>query len=243
MAYNFLGLVNAMNRRLNEVELTSSNFATATGFYSQAKDAVNAAIRYINQSEYFWSFNHTTKEQTLVANTSRYAFPTDAKVINFNTFRIKENTTLGNSTTRLTEIVYEDYLDRFVDQEYNSSTGQGVPRHVAQAPDLKFIMTPEPDKAYELVFEYYTFPTDLSATTDAPTIPERFQHVIVDGAMHYGYLFRGNTQDAMVMKEKFDEGIKYMRSQLINRTPYVRSYMLTGNTGGVSTGFSSVFNI
>tara|TARA_R100000234_G_scaffold46444_1_gene27705 strand:+ start:111 stop:836 length:726 start_codon:yes stop_codon:yes gene_type:complete len=241
MAYNFLGLVNAMNRRLNEVELTSSNFATATGFYSQAKDAVNAAIRYINQSEYFWSFNHTTKEQTLVANTSRYAFPTDAKVINFNTFRIKENTTLGNSTTRLTEIVYEDYLDRFVQQEYNTSTGQGVPKHVAQAPDLKFIMTPEPDKAYELVFEYYTFPTDLSATTDAPTIPERFQHVIVDGAMHYGYLFRGNTQDAMVMKQKFDEGIKYMRSQLINRTPYVRSYMLTGNTGGVSTGFS--FNI
>ena len=238
MAYNFLGLVNAMNRRLNEVELTSSNFATATGFYSQAKDAVNAAIRYLNQSEYFWAFNHNTKEQTLVANTSRYAFPTDAKIVNFNTFRIKENTTLGNATTRLTEIAYEDYLDRYVEQEYNTSSGQGVPTQVAQAPDLKFILTPEPDKAYELVFEYYSFPTDLSATTDAPTIPERFQHVIVDGAMHYGYLFRGNTQDAMVMKEKFDEGIKHMRSQLINRTPYVRSYMFTGSTGGASTGFN-----
>ena len=238
MAYNFLGLVNAVNRRLNEVELTSSNFATATGFYSQAKDAVNAAIRYLNQSEYFWAFNHNTKEQTLVANTSRYAFPTDAKIVNFNTFRIKENTTLGNATTRLTEIAYEDYLDRYVEQEYNTSSGQGVPTQVAQAPDLKFILTPEPDKAYELVFEYYSFPTDLSATTDAPTIPERFQHVIVDGAMHYGYLFRGNTQDAMVMKEKFDEGIKHMRSQLINRTPYVRSYMFTGSTGGASTGFN-----
>jgi len=238
MAYNFLGLVNAMNRRLNEVELTSSNFATATGFYSQAKDAVNAAIRYLNQSEYFWAFNHNTKEQTLVANTSRYAFPTDAKVVNFNTFRIKENTTLGNATTRLTEIAYEDYLDRYVEQEYNTSSGQGVPTQVAQAPDLKFVLTPEPDKAYELVFEYYNFPTDLSASTDAPTIPERFQHVIVDGAMHYGYLFRGNTQDAMVMKEKFDEGIKHMRSQLINRTPYVRSYMFTGSTGGANTGFN-----
>ena len=238
MAYNFLGLVNAMNIRLNEVELTSSNFATATGFYSQAKDAVNAAIRYLNQSEYFWAFNHNTKEQTLVANTSRYAFPTDAKVVNFNTFRIKENSTLGNATTRLTEIAYEDYLDRYVEQEYNTSSGQGVPTQVAQAPDLKFILTPEPDKAYELVFEYYSFPTDLSATTDAPTIPERFQHVIVDGAMHYGYLFRGNTQDAMVMKEKFDEGIKHMRSQLINRTPYVRSYMFTGSTGGANTGFN-----
>ena len=29
MAYNYLGLVNEVNRRLNEVELTSSNFDTA----------------------------------------------------------------------------------------------------------------------------------------------------------------------------------------------------------------------
>jgi len=237
MAYDFLGLVNAINRRLNEVELSSANFATALGFYSQAKDSVNASIRYINQSEYFWPFNHTTQEITLVANQSRYAFPADAKVINFNSFRIKENTSLGNATTRITEIAYEDYLDRYVEQEYSSSLGQGVPTQVAQAPNLEFIMTPEPDKAYELVYEYYTFPTDLSLATDVPTIPERFQHIIIDGAMHYGYLFRGDTQNALVMKEKFDEGIKHMRSQLINRTPYVRSYMLTGATGGASTGF------
>ena len=80
MAYNFLGLVNAVNRRLNEVELTSSNFASAIGLQTQAKDAVNESIRYINQSEYFWSFNHNTQETTLVANTSRYAFPTDVKM-------------------------------------------------------------------------------------------------------------------------------------------------------------------
>ena len=237
MAYDFLGLVNSINRRLNEVELTSANFATALGFYSQAKDSVNASIRYINQSEYYWPFNHTTQTTTLVANQSRYAFPADAKVINFNSFRIKENTSLGNATTRITEIAYEDYLDRYVEQEYSSSLGQGVPTQVAQAPNLEFIMTPEPDKAYELVYEYYTFPTDLAIATDVPTIPERFQHIIIDGAMHYGYLFRGDTQNALVMKEKFDEGIKHMRSQLINRTPYVRSYMLTGATGGASTGF------
>ena len=34
MAYDFLELVNKINRRLNEVELTSSNFSTATGFYA-----------------------------------------------------------------------------------------------------------------------------------------------------------------------------------------------------------------
>jgi len=45
MAYDYLGLVNDVNRRLNEVELTSSNFAAATGEYSMIKDAVNSAIR------------------------------------------------------------------------------------------------------------------------------------------------------------------------------------------------------
>ena len=46
MAYEYLSLVNDVNRRLNEVELSSSNFATAAGFYSSAKDAVKAAIKY-----------------------------------------------------------------------------------------------------------------------------------------------------------------------------------------------------
>lgn len=34
MAYDFIGLVNDVNRRLNEVELTTSNFATAQGYYN-----------------------------------------------------------------------------------------------------------------------------------------------------------------------------------------------------------------
>ena len=77
MATTFLQLVNQVNRRLNEVELTSTNFASATGFYAHAKDAVNASIRYINQSEFEWPFNHNTQTTTLTANTSRYSFPAD----------------------------------------------------------------------------------------------------------------------------------------------------------------------
>ena len=101
MAYDYLGLVNDINKRLNEVELTTTSFATVTGFYAHAKDAVNAAIRDINQHEYNWPFNHVMQEDTLTANVTRYAFPHDTKLINFHTFRIKENTTLGNPTTKL----------------------------------------------------------------------------------------------------------------------------------------------
>tara|TARA_R100000951_G_scaffold78573_1_gene66343 strand:+ start:2381 stop:3103 length:723 start_codon:yes stop_codon:yes gene_type:complete len=235
----FLELVNEVNRRLNEVELTTSNFASSSGFYAHAKDAVNASIRYINQSEFEWPFNHNLQTLTLTANQSRYAFPADTKVINFDSFRIREDATIGNATTKLSSITYEEYLDKYVGQEYNSTSGQGVPVNVVQAPSLEFVLTPEPDKAYELIYEYYNFSADLVLNTDTTIIPDRFKHVITDGAMHYAYLFRGNTQDALVAKEKFDEGIKHMRSMLINRTRYVRSYMIPQNTGGGSRyGFS-----
>jgi len=84
------------------------------------------------------------------------------------------------------------------------------------------------------VYEYYRIPVDMEQHGDVPPIPERFRHIIVDGAMHYAYLFRGNTQDALVAKEKFEDGIKSMRSMLINRYSYLRSYLIPQNTGGGS---------
>ena len=87
-------------------------------------------------------------------------------------------------------------------------------------------MTPIPDAAYVMEYVYYKFPDDLSSFSDTMIIPDRFKYIIIDGAMHYAYLFRGNTQDSLVMKERFEEGIKNMRSMLINRYHYVRSGMI-----------------
>ena len=238
MAYNYLELVNQVNRRLNEVELTSSNFSTAVGFYAQAKDAINASLRDINQHEFNWPFNHVEQEDVLSANVTRYAFPHDAKLVDFDSFRIKEDSSLGNATTRLGILAYEEYLDKYVDQEYNTNGRSGVPQMVAHGPALEYLLTPEPDKAYTVVYEYYRVPVDLILFDDVPAVPERFKHIIVDGAMHYAYLFRGNSQDAMVAKQKFDEGIKNMRIVLINRTYYLRSTMIPQNTGGGRMGFS-----
>ena len=232
MAYNFLGLVNDINRRVNEVQLTATNFSAATGFYDLGKDAVNSAIRYINQSEYEWPFNHVTQEDVLTVNTARYPFPDDAKTINFRTFRIREDSTLNNSTVKLRELAYNEYLERYVDQEYKDNPTQGVPRHTTYAPSLEYIVEPVPDKAYTLVYEYYRIAVELLNATDVPNVPERFRHIIIDGAMHYAYLFRGNSQDAIIAKEKFDEGIKHMRSLLINNYTYVRSSMIPTVAGG-----------
>jgi len=246
MAYNYIGLVNEVNRRLNEVELSSNNFSTATGFYAHAKDAINASLRHINQSQYEWPFNHVTQEDTLVAGTTRYPFPNNAKVIDFDSFRIKEDSTLGNNTVRLGLLDYDEYLQKFVEQEYKAdANGRQLPRFVFHAPSLEYGMVPAPDQAYTVVYEYYRIPVDLVNETDVPDIPERFKHVIVDGAMYYAYLFRGNTQDASVSQQKFDGSIKQMRSMLINRTYYLRSYMIarnqsvSGRLGSASTNVGS----
>ena len=46
---NTLTLTNKTLVRMNEVELTSSNFSSPRGIQSQGRTAVNEAIRYINQ--------------------------------------------------------------------------------------------------------------------------------------------------------------------------------------------------
>ena len=234
MAYNYLGLVNEVNRRLNEVELTSSNFATASGFYNTAKDAVNASLRHINHEEHNWPWNHVLEEETLTAGVTRYDYPTDAKVIDMNSFRIKKDTALNVSTTKLKLMDYQEYLDNYVDYEYNSGSDmQTLPRHIVRAPSQEFIILPTPDKAYELVYEYYRNPVSLELYDDVPNVPLEFKHIIVDGAMFYAYQFRSDTQASQIAQGKFETGIKYMRSLYINRYDYVRSTVLTRSSSSL----------
>lgn len=221
MAYNFLGLVNDVNNRLNEVELTSSNFATATGYFSFARDAVNAAIRHINQEEYEWPWNHVEETETLSVGAPRYAYPNDAKTINMNSFRIQRSSSLNVGTIKLKNMSYEEYLEKYADSEYNSES-TGVPSHIIRAPSREIICYPTPDKAYDLIYEYYRTGYDLENATDVPSLPEQYRFCIIDGAMYYVYQFRGDTQMADISNRKFSDGIKYLRSLNINRMDYVR---------------------
>jgi len=235
MAYNYLDLVNEINRRLNEVELTSTNFLTSKGFYHTARDAVNSAIRHINHEEFNWPWNHREEEETLTAGISRYPYPEDVKVIDEKSFRLKRNDTLGITTKKLKSLDYQEYLDSYIDYEYNTSTNiRGVPTNIVRTPSQEFIFVPTPDKAYELVYEYYQNPVILQQATDVPTIPQEFRHVIVDGAMYYAYQFRGDSQNSQISQAKFKEGIKYMRSIYINRYEYVRSTVIDRGSGAIN---------
>lgn len=226
MAYNFLSLVNDVALRVNETQLTADNFATAAGFYPQLKEAVNSSIRHINQAHFFWPFNHNNEEITLEAGTSRYALVENAKYTDFNSFRLKRDTDLNvGQGKKLQQLSYSEYLDLYVDQEYETdSTKGGVPRYVVRTPDGEFVSVPMPDKAYELQYEYYMDPVTLELSTDIPTVPERFRHVIIDGAMYHVYMFRDNVEMAGMAQNKFENGVKQMRTLLVNENAYFRAF-------------------
>ena len=203
-------------------ESTLHTLSGARGFQVQCKNAVNDAINYINQREFGWPFSHATKTQTLVADQTRYSIPTDAIHVDYETFRISKDNTLGVAGTTLRVLDYKEYVDRLIEQETTSDVG-GVPIYVFRTPDNNYGLYPYPDKAYTLKYEHFNKPTALSAATDAPTVPEQFRQVIADGATAYAYQYRGEAQQYGINFSRFEEGIKHMQSILLNRTDYVRS--------------------
>lgn len=223
MAYNFLELVNDVNRRLNEVPLTSGNFSTATGYAADVKGYVNAALNRINREEFEWPFNHTTFTQTLVADQSVYPYQADAKSVAFDTFRIKGDKLLNVNSQKLRILDYEEYLYRCSDWEFAPEDHHGKPSYVVRRRDLSFLVAPPPDNTYDVLYEYYRLPTDLEDWDDVPTIPEQFRWVILEGAMYPAYMFRGGIDEASISNQLFQTGLKDMRKIYINRNEYARS--------------------
>jgi len=118
MALTFLILTNSVITRMNEVELTSANFTGSRGVQTQCKAAVNESIRYINQREFGYSFNHATNSSALVAGQSRYTIPANTKSIDYSTARIKKDEDLNASGNSLTTLNYNEYIQNgFADQE------------------------------------------------------------------------------------------------------------------------------
>ena len=117
MSGTYLSLTNSTLARLNEVQLTATTFTSARGIQTQAKNAVNESIRYINQKEFSYPFNHATETKTLTAGTVRYSLPTSTKHVDYNTFRLVKDEDLGNSGGKLGILQYNDYINNYVTQE------------------------------------------------------------------------------------------------------------------------------
>ena len=222
----YVTLVNELLRRLNEVTLDAEGdgFDTVRNVQALSKDAVNNSIRNILQTGQEWPFLKTTYTQALTAGTRQYNFPADFSRADWQTFYIKKLDSSENTPMALPAITYDEYIQKY--RHYDDTgdqTGISAPTIIYQTNETKFGVTPIPDKSYEVEYVYWSFPSDLVNFDDATVIPDRFKHVIVDGAMMYLMRFRSNDQSAQIHQGNFENGIKSMRRILVDEPLRIRS--------------------
>lgn len=238
MGSTYLTLTNKVLRRLNEVELTAASFASARGIHATVKDAVVDSVRKINTQKFEWPFNKASGSQILEADKATYTWPADFKIADWESFIISNDGTLATSTTSLKQISREDYQNylRNIDTD---TDGSGIPQYVAELSGGGFAVSPEPDEAYTLLFDYFINTIDLVDHDDTCTIPELYDYVIVDGALHFIYAFLDNTNRSILFENNFKKGLDHMAYILIPKSPT----MVGGQVNdGVITSRVKIFN-
>mgnify|MGYP000948362826 CR=1 FL=1 len=96
MATTYLELSNRTLRELNEVEMTSSNFSSSRGIQTAVKDFINKSIHDIYNESVEIPLLHTSTTQDTFTGDSEYAFPTNMRRVDFESFFLKPNELITN---------------------------------------------------------------------------------------------------------------------------------------------------
>ena len=218
---NYLQLINAVLREVNEVELTA--IASARGIQTSVSDFINKAQRDIINSEVEWPFTVAVGTITTVTGQAEYTKPVNSKTIDFDSFTVQESASTAEKVLKF--ISFNEYLERLNESDTNpNASAQAIPQYVYFTPDENIGLSPVPDAStYTVRYYYYATHTDMTAAADVPVIPERFHDVIVNRARYYTHMLRSDTQFSQLALRDYDGGLNRMRVELINRKDYMRA--------------------
>ena len=245
MATTYLEITNEVLRELNEVPLTSSNFANAKGLQAFVKDTVNKAIFDIANEEPqlpFFSaglsgatdpfYGNVTVATT--AGTRWYllksgssSITTDYASIDWDDFYLTTINVSGESAPFVSQglkfLNLADWKRYYRDSENSddaSTQAYGEPKYVIKSPDnRKFGLSPIPDKVYNVHFYAFEKPTALSAHGDTIVLPEQYTNVITSRVRYYVWQFKESPQQAAFALDDYRKAMKSMKSNLLNPTP------------------------
>lgn len=218
MPSTFLNLTNQVLRRLNEVELTQSDFGNARGVQALAKDSVRNAVQKINQTEFEWPFNAAEHTQELVTGQEEYSWPPYHKIADFNSFQILKDESLKTGYKTLHFIERDVWYKKYRDADYEAGAqGRDIPEFVFPSHGNGYGVSPSPNAPYTLRFRYYMNNPALDKWDDEVRIPEIYDNTIVEGSLYYLYMFRDNAEAANISATVFEQGVKEMRTLLINK--------------------------
>ena len=122
-------------------------------------------------------------------------------------------------------ISYEEYNESFRERDSRLDTNKfAEPEYVYTTYNDEIGLTPIPDTSNRtLEFDYYVSHTDLSSATDTSIVPTRFEPVINARAKYYTHMFRSDVQAAQFSLKEYEDGLKRMRVELLNRKNYMRA--------------------
>jgi|TARA_R100001463_G_scaffold96035_2_gene150584 hypothetical protein len=245
MATTFLTLTNDVLRELNEIELTSSTFASATGIQNFVKNSINKSINDIANEEPQLPFFAVAASggtdpfygNVTVATTAGIrwyllkdgssSITTDYASIDWDDFYITTINVSGETAPFVSKgldyLTLSDWTSRLRDSENaddSDSQSYGEPQYVIRSPDhRKFGLSPIPDKVYNVHFYAYNAPTALSAFSDEIVFPDQYSNVITARSRYYVWQFKESPQQAAFALEDYKKGLKHMKSNLINPSP------------------------
>lgn len=245
MATTYLDITNEILRELNEVPLTSANFASAKGFQSFVKDAVNKAIFDVaNEEPQLPFFSAGVSGGTdpfygnvtvaTVAGTRWYllksdssSLATDYGSIDWDDFYMTTINVSGESAPYVSKglqfLTLADWKRYHRDNENADDAdtqAYGEPKYVIKSPDSrKFGLSPIPDKVYNIHFYAFNRPTALSAYSDTIVLPEQYSNVITSKVRYYVWQFKESPQQAAFALEDYRKAMKNMKSNLMNPQP------------------------
>lgn len=133
--------------------------------------------------------------------------------------RVSENT----EVKYLRYLTYEDWFNRYSTIDLQNNTDQfASPIYVYKTQSGQLGVSPVPDSDnYRITFEYWKLHTELSAYDDAPDLEDRYSDLVVARARYYTYNLRSDPEHAMIANREYEDGLKRLRSDLINKEEYM----------------------
>jgi len=241
----YLNLTNELLRELNEVVLTSSNFSSAVGIQAHAQDCINRAYSDIVMAEPQWAFLATGESGATdpfygnvyvetVAGTRWYELKASSSSIiadygsvDWDNFYLTTISVSGESapyvSRNLSFVTTEEWKDHLREGENADDADTqnwGEPRFIIRSPDArKFGVSPIPDKVYRVWFYAWDLPTALSDHDDTIVFPDVYVPVLMARARYHFHQFKDAPQQAAFALQDYKEGLKQMRSSLMNPVP------------------------
>lgn len=222
----YLDIVNKLIRRMNEVELDSSNFATVGGVQAMLKDGVIDTLDQIFQHKYKWPFLAVDETQVLTIGDQEYPWPDDFLSVDWKSFRMVKDDTLGVRNRRLKFINREEWYESYRDDDYDSNpSGRNLPEFVFNNHGLGWGLSPNPERAYTINYKYFRQGIRPELYSDVIDLPQEYEYLLIQGGLMHGYLFMDNNERSQIAEKRRDDGIQDMANTLLGNQA---EHMYTG---------------